>query len=628
MDFIFQNDNTRAFFKQDFEPVCQLLSLLRDSLIYGKEIDTSGLNLDSYINFNPNLTRIFISLFQSGKNVLRANSLKTTLNDSLNDCVTKLKKAKRFAEFDISSPEKSRIMLEWYVSRRQVPVKKLVQSKFNSLRFEIGINGLEICDSNGKKYFYTPTDAVVFSHMGFKNALNHLLRKTHFKQITDKISKRIELYTNDKAWKTYITTTRAVVSYNDKCAPLYRCNKLYWDFSFDILIDQFNNSIDWLVKNMQPDGRFLYYYDCCSDTTKDHEHPNRPEHDRYYNDLRHCGGIVSLIRAYNNSGDTKYLQYAKRAIDFTVSISQRHEIDGNECFYPFYNKKSKLGGVGMALIALMQYRIYSGDKYYDNYIKGYVRHLLSRLTPAGEFLGYYIHPNYNDGKPLITLNDKERMETFSFYYPGEALLGLGLFANNFKDDFDLEKTVVEKTKIAMDWIVNERPKFYSELFTPLPSDAWLMQAIEEWADYPDFIKQNHIDFVYNDASEMMKRMYKRDDSPYIDFEGGMYYNYGDHYYPDGARCEGLIAAYYLAKKLNDNDFASKILNSAKLAAKCQFQLYNSPEMIFAHKIPKKTFGAIRFKATRQWVRVDSIQHVACFFIRLYWTEFPIATKKL
>ena len=108
MDFIFQNDNTRAFFKQDFEPVCQLLSLLRDSLIYGTEIDTSGLNLDSYINFNPNLTRIFISLFQSGKNVLRANSLKTTLNDSLNDCVAKLKKAKRFAEFDISSPEKSR----------------------------------------------------------------------------------------------------------------------------------------------------------------------------------------------------------------------------------------------------------------------------------------------------------------------------------------------------------------------------------------------------------------------------------------------------------------------------------------------------------------------------------------
>ena len=76
-----------------------------------------------------------------------------------------------------------------------------------------------------------------------------------------------------------------------------------------------------------------------------------------------------------------------------------------------------------------------------------------------------------------------------------------------------------------------------------------MQAIEEWASDPNFRNEEYINFVFNDAKEMINRTYKRDDSPYIDFEGGMYYNYGDHYYPDGARCEGLVAAYYLAKKL-------------------------------------------------------------------------------
>ena len=624
MDFTYQNNNTRSFYSQDFTEFSKLFPIIRESLSSGCEFDLSNVNLSNYIDFNPKLTNIFITLFQSGLTPLRAGALKSNLTETFNSCVQKLRLSKRFENFDIADNSKCRIMVEWYISKRKIPIKKITQLKFNSLRFEIGINGLELVDKDGKRYIYTPTDAITYSHMGFKNALTHLLRKTPIRQMTNSISKRLDIFYRDKSYTSYITTSRAVVSYYDGCVPLYRCNKLYDDFSFDELKMQFSNSIDWLVKNMLPDGRFLYYYDCTEDSTKDHEHPARTEDNRYYNDLRHNGGIVALIRAYCFSGNKKYLEFAKKAVDFIVSISQRHEIDSHECFFPYYNKKSKLGGVGMALVAMMQYRIYSGEKIYDRYIKGYVRHLLSRLTPEGEFLGYYIHPSYNNGEPLVTMSDKERKETFSFYYPGEALLGLGLFANHFKEDVELENKVVEKTRVAMDWIVNERPKIYAELFTPLPSDAWLMQAIEEWTDYPDFIKQNHIDFVYNDASEMMKRMYKRDDSPYIDFEGGMYYNYGDHYYPDGARCEGLIAAYYLAKKLGNLDFANKVLSAAKLAARCQFQLYNSQETSFVHKVPEKTVGAIRFKATRQWVRVDSIQHVACFFVRLYWSEFSPA----
>ena len=118
----------------------------------------------------------------------------------------------------------------------------------------------------------------------------------------------------------------------------------------------------------------------------------------------------------------------------------------------------------------------------------------------------------------------------------------------------------------------------------------------------------------------IEKTYQKDDSPYIDFEGGMYYEYGDHYYPDGARCEGLIAAYYLAKKLKKEKLAQNILENAKKAAKCQFQLQINKYNNFAHKNPKKSANSIKFKATRQWVRVDSIQHVACFFIRLYWAE--------
>lgn len=625
MNFKEQNDNARAFFKKDFTPVKNLLNAVRNALVNGGNIDFDFKSLGDIINFSPEISFMYISLFEEGNNMIRFGSKRQTLEETLNRIVAMLKKNKNFHAFHISDSKKCRILFEYVTNRRELPFDKIHSKKFNSLRFEIGIDGIEINDSE-RSYYFMPTDAIVESHMGYRSALNSVLKKTPIGKATNRISERIKLFGEQKGWKFYLFNTRAFVTYTDECIPLYRANVMYNNFDFDILLNQFKRSADWLIKNMQADDRFLYYYDCCSDSTKDHEHPSRPEHDRYYNDLRHCGGAITLIRAYSLTGDKKYIEAAKRALDFTVTTAKEHIVDGKKAYHAYYNQKSKLGGSAMALVAMMQYRRVTGDKTYDDYIKGFTRHILSRMTPEGEFLGYYIHPSYNNGEPLLNMSDKERMETFSFYYPGEALLGLGLFANHFKDDEELKNLVVEKTRVAMDWIVDERPKRYSHLFTALPSDAWLMQSIEEWADYPGFVKQNHLNFVYNDAKEMMKRMYKRDDSPYIDYEGGMYYEYGDHYYPDGARCEGLIASYYLADKMGEKELAAQILEACKKAAVCQFHLFNCERANFSHKAPSKSLDSIRFKATRQWVRVDSIQHVACFFIRLYWTSHEMLIK--
>lgn len=619
MDFKIQNDNTREFFKQDFTPIENLLLAIRKSLVDGSDIVFNFESTEKIINFVPNQTFLYITLFQSRLKRIRYGSKRETLEKTINRCISQLRKAKGFKDFNVADPKKCRILFEYVISKREVPYKKIQQNKFNSLRFEIGIDGIEINDGYNS-YYFMPTDAVVESHMGFKTALNSVLRRTVLGKVSNKISERFKLLGEQEGWKFYLINTRAFVTYNDKCLPLYRGNIIYNKFDYDVLLDQFIKGSNWQIDNMQDDGRFLYYYDCCEDSTKDHEHPLRPENDRYYNDLRHCGGAITLIRAYSQTGEERYIKAAKRALDFTVTTAKEHLVDGEIAYHAYYNQKSKLGGAGMALVAMMQYRIATGEKIYDQYIEGFTRHILSRMTPEGEFMGYYIHPSYNKGQPLIEMSDKARMETFSFYYPGEALLGLGLFANHYEDNDKLKEKVVIKTRKAMDWIVDERPKKYSHLFTALPSDAWLMQAIEEWADYPGFVKENHLNFVFCDAKTMMQKTYKRDDSPYIDYEGGMYYEYGDHYYPDGARCEGLIAAYYLARKTGHKELANEILEACKKAATCQFHLFNCEKSNYSHRRPEKSLNSIRFKATRQWVRVDSIQHVACFFIRLYWSE--------
>ena len=169
----------------------------------------------------------------------------------------------------------------------------------------------------------------------------------------------------------------------------------------------------------------------------------------------------------------------------------------------------------------------------------------------------------------------------------------------------------------MDFLIYERPKKYHYMFDPLPADGWLMQAIEEWVKFDGFSDQAYIDFVFNDAQAMIDHMYQEHDAPYFDYVGSYYYQYGEHAYPDGARCEGLIAAYYLARFLEEEDRSNYYLTYLKKAAKGLMYTYNTQESCYAHKHPDKSVNSFRFKLTRQWMRVDSVQHTACFFARLY-----------
>lgn len=619
LDFKEQNDKERAFFEQDFSSVNKVLQRVRKSLITGENLSITDLDLYDIINFDRAETLVYITLFQSGQKFIRYGSKRQDFQSTLNRDVEMLRKNKKFSDFDVSDEVKCRIMLEYVIDRHPVSPAKLNSVHFDNSRFEIGINGLEL-RKDGVSYYYMPTDAITLSHMGLRSVLETLVRKTPIAKLSNSRSKRLEILSQSKDYEYYLFRSRAFITYKNDCIPLYRGNVRYTEFSYDVLYNQVIKSADWLLANMYDDGRFLYYYDCCDDTYKDHEHPTRPENNLYYNDLRHCGGIIALIRAYELTSDEKYIKAAKKAVDWSISISKSHDTQWGKAYYAFYNRKAKLGGTGVLLVAMMQYRSFTGDKSYDEYIKGYTRHVMSRVYKNGEILGYYIHPQFQNGQPLINMTDEERKETFSFYYPGEALLGLALFANNFLDDEDLAKEVRKIGKKALDWIVDERPHIYADLFTALPSDAWLMQAIEEWCKDKDFQKQNYINFVFTDAATMVEKTYRHDDSPYIDYEGGYYYEYGDHYFPDGARSEGLIAAYYLAKYLNMNNLAEKLLNACKRVAMCQFHLFNDEINNYSHKNPERSLNSIRFKATRQWVRVDSIQHVSCFFARLYKTE--------
>ena len=619
LDFKEQNDIERKYFERDFSPVDVLINRTREALISGKKMDLSDLNFHGVIDFIPNETLIYITLYQAGRKYIRYGCKRDSLEATLNRNIEMLRKNKNFSEYHLEDADNCRIMIEYIISRRKVDREKLHSLKFDENRFEIGIDGLEL-RKDGISYYYMPTDAITLSHMGLSSAMKALVKRTPIGKMTNRISERLKILKQSPDYECFLIRSRAFISFKDKALPLYRGNIRYTEFDYNVQFNQIIKSVEWCVDHMYDDGRFLYYYECSDDTYEDHEHPGRPLDKLYYNDLRHCGGIIACLRAYQLTNNEKFLNAAKKGIDWSISISKPQETKWGTGYYAYYNKKAKLGGTGVLLVAMMQYRSITGDHSYDEYIKGYARHVMSRVYKNGEILGYYIHPEFQGGQPLEEMNDKERKLTFSFYYPGEALLGLGLFANRFEFDNELVKEARRVGEIALDWLVEERPKVYADQFTALPSDAWLMQAIEEWAKDEHFRKQTYFNFVFGDANTMLEKMYQRDDSPYIDYEGGFYYEYGDHYFPDGARCEGLVAAYYLAKFMGEKELEERFLEGCKRAAMCQFHLFNSEENNYSHKNPAKSLNTIRFKATRQWVRVDSIQHVSCFFARLFMAE--------
>lgn len=592
----------------------KLIIDIREKIILDNVVfDSSKYDLE----YNPEISQVYITLFQEGISPLRWGSKQKTLEETLNKIIFKLKTNPKFYKFDVNNPNKCRILFEIIKKEYPCNIRNLTTMRMHSKnRFEPGVNGLKYKYKGIIRYFM-PTDAYTKSIMSVNQLLNHLSKQCGISSLTNKISERVHLMRREDIEYTFIES-KAYITYKDEVLELERGYPLPVNFSKEIVLDKTMKSVDWLVKNMNEDGSFLYFYDPYLNTIVDDMHPNMIN-PLYNNILRHSGGTVTLIRAYELTKKDIYLQKAKKSIDFLLSTFQEHKYNDKYACYPFFNKKSKLGGAGIGLVAMMHYYIHTKDESNRKYLDGLVRHILSRVDEEGEMIGYYIHPLFNEGKPLINPSDETKKELFSFYYPGEALLGLALYYLHIKNiDEELKKDIKIKSEKALDFLVDIRPIKYDYMFNSLPADAWLMQAIEEWVKVRGLKKQSYIDFVFNDTKQMFEHMYYDHNTLLInkDYIGGFYYEYGDHVYHDASRCEGVVSAYYLAKYLKDEQKASWIMENMLLSAKGLMKTFYDEKSVYSHINPQKALHSFRFKLTRQWVRVDSVQHAACFFARL------------
>lgn len=158
---------------------------------------------------------------------------------------------------------------------------------------------------------------------------------------------------------------------------------------------------EWLAGVVNAQGKFRYRFD-----------PDNPDATTGYNLLRHCGTIWSMVEISNQIGPIPPVVAAgRRAV--------QRLIDRN--IWPYAKRdarcvvgadKVKLGGNGLAILALLEMVQATGLKHYITLARGLAEYIALQQLPDGDFLH---KRRFSTDKPIAFRSD---------YYTGEALFGL------------------------------------------------------------------------------------------------------------------------------------------------------------------------------------------------------------
>lgn len=206
----------------------------------------------------------------------------------------------------------------------------------------------------------------------------------------------------------------------------------------------------WLVRNQEPDGRFLYEFDRSS---------GRASLD--YNEVRHAGVTMSLYQLVAE-GWRQYLDPADRAMQRMVGRLIRRdgwaavaEDDGT----------AKLGSTALMVAGLAIRRDATGDTSYDTVMRELGRFLLAMQEPRGRMLAFW-SPALDGPVPDLT----------SRYYTGEAFWALSLLARTFPN----EAIWHEGARRVARYLATERDEAEGLEFAPWP-DQWAAYGFAELA---------------------------------------------------------------------------------------------------------------------------------------------------
>ena len=241
------------------------------------------------------------------------------------------------------------------------------------------------------------------------------------------------------------------------------------------------NASGFLIDQVKDDGSFVYGYYPRFDKTIDN-----------YNIVRHASTLWSLVCQYRMTGNEELVPVIDRAIDYMVENAIVERNDEISYLYEEKSDEIKLGGCGVAVVALTEYMdAFGSDKYKDLAIK------LGNgiLTMLDQDSGEYYH--VLDGEFI----KKEQFRTV--YYDGEATFALCRLYSLTSDEkwLNAAKSAVEHF-ISADYVQYK--------------DHWVAYSMNEITKYVD--DERYYTFALRNAQENLDTIYNRDTTYHTYFE--------------------------------------------------------------------------------------------------------------
>ncbi|MFC1556132.1 beta-L-arabinofuranosidase domain-containing protein [candidate division KSB1 bacterium] len=333
---------------------------------------------------------------------------------------------------------------------------------------------------------------------------------------------------------------------------------------------------DYLVNNFNDLGYYTYVTD-----------PRTFESDNQNNMIRQF--MASRILATESSHDFSFHSMHKKNLDYIFTYWYE-ELD--DLGYIYFNKKSKLGAIGLAL------RILVFSNYFEEY-KGIAKKLVNTIlylqNEDGSLRPWFMKPENNT-------MDEDYILTF---YSGEAILAMVEYYEKTKEPEVLKATIKSQDYYVDKYAVHLKDNYYPA-YVP-----WHSQSLNKLYKITGDRKYADAIFVMND--ELLKiqdtgGLFNKD--KYL----GRFYNDSlkklgsPHSSSDAVYTEGLAYAYEIAKMVGDEYHMEKYKRAIILGVHNLMSLQYTGEEAAQYPEPKRVLGGIKYNADDPRIRVDTVQH--------------------
>ncbi len=332
---------------------------------------------------------------------------------------------------------------------------------------------------------------------------------------------------------------------------------------------------DYLCRMQMPDGRFHYVYDAAKDRASDQR----------YSLVRHAGTAWSLAEAAAWADEERFVRAARRAATWLVG---RAETRAGMAWLE-YEGERPVGAAALAVLALLELR--GAAKEHAALRRRLGRFLVAMQRPDGGFSSEY---DAKTGRGIIPKGH------VPLYVPGQATFALARLCRALP-----ERAWRKAAVNAADWLATQRDDWNAarglEYVHP---DSWTILAVDE-LHAQGLARRTHVDYAFFLAHRITAEQETSRTARWRDHVGAPKET-PPRSGPAAVRCEGLVAAWRMARRLgaDPTPYRQAALLSARFQLAHQFDAANG----YLLPNPVRAAGGFFSSYADHRIRMDTVQH--------------------